>query len=126
MIDRLEIKNFRSIKSMVLEPKNLCALVGPNSSGKSNILKAMDLLLGEGWTTQAKVAKELFNDVNKDIEIIASFKEPVVYFDSRGEKEAKTVELTMTLKPELKASTTVNGGIFYGQSQFKKNAILFI
>ena len=47
MIKKIYIKNFRSIKEITLEPSNLSALIGPNSSGKTNILKAIDLVLRE-------------------------------------------------------------------------------
>ena len=62
MIKSIQIENFRSIKSIFIKPRNLYAFLGPNSTGKTNILKAIDLVLGEGWTTKAKVARELFND----------------------------------------------------------------
>ncbi len=57
MISTINISNFRSIKELYVEPKNLSALIGPNSAGKTNVLKAIDLVLGEGWTTKAKVAR---------------------------------------------------------------------
>src|SRR3989344_4636878 len=105
-IQKLEIKNFRSIKVLVVEPKNLCALIGPNSAGKTNILKALDLVIGEGWTTKAKVARELFHDATQSIVIAVSI---------------TSVKLEMTLDPELSAKTTINGdNTFYDQDQFKK------
>lgn len=75
-IQKLTIKNFRSIKELTVEPKNLCALIGPNSAGKTNILKALDLVIGEGWTTKAKVARELFYDTAQPIAIEVSFTNP--------------------------------------------------
>ncbi len=48
-IKKIQIKNYRSIKELEFEPQSLCALVGENNSGKSNILNAIDLLLGESW-----------------------------------------------------------------------------
>jgi len=66
-IEQIEIVNFRSIQELVILPKKLNAIIGKNSSGKTNILKAIDLVLGEGWTTKAKIARELFNDVSKEI-----------------------------------------------------------
>ena len=42
MISYLYIKNFRSIKELEIFPEHLCALLGPNSVGKTNILKALD------------------------------------------------------------------------------------
>lgn len=59
-IKTILIKNFKSIKELTINPANLCAVIGSNSSGKTNIFKAIDLVLGEGWTTKAKVARDLF------------------------------------------------------------------
>lgn len=37
-ITQIEIKNFRSIKDITIQPSELMALVGPNNAGKTNIL----------------------------------------------------------------------------------------
>ncbi|PIZ64710.1 hypothetical protein CO051_06010 [Candidatus Roizmanbacteria bacterium CG_4_9_14_0_2_um_filter_39_13] len=123
MISQINIKNFRSIKELRFEPNSLTALIGPNSSGKTNVLKAIDLVLGEGWTTKAKVARELFNDTTKSIEIEIVFNTPISVPSNSGyrDTEVSSVELTMSLIPELSARTTINGGsTFYGQETFKK------
>ncbi|MGB3480525.1 MAG: AAA family ATPase [bacterium] len=125
-ISRLEIKNFRSIKHIVIEPRELCSLIGPNNVGKTNILRAIDLILGEGWTTKAKIARELFNDNSKPIIIEVIFKNPVIYscVDKYGQEKSNTVQsikLEMRLEPELSAKTTRNSGdTFYYQDNFKR------
>ena len=121
-IQKLEIKNFRSIKELTIQPKNLCALIGPNSVGKTNVLRALDLVIGEGWTTKAKVARELFHDTTKPIIIEVSFANPITFTNKRGyEVSISSVKLEMTLEPELSAKTTINGdNTFYDQDQFKK------
>jgi predicted ATPase len=43
-IERLEIKGFRSLRDVVWEPGRLNVLIGPNASGKSNLLDACALL----------------------------------------------------------------------------------
>jgi len=43
-IERLEIKGFRSLRDVVWEPGRLNVLIGPNASGKSNLLDACFLL----------------------------------------------------------------------------------
>jgi predicted ATP-dependent endonuclease of OLD family len=86
-------------------------------------LKAIDLVLGEGWTTKAKVARELFNDPQKDIEIEISFKTAVSVPSNNNypDTQVQNIKLTMSLNPELKAKTTINNGqTFYGQETFKK------
>jgi AAA15 family ATPase/GTPase len=45
-ISRLEIKNFKSIKHMKIEPKRINLFIGKPNVGKSNILEAISLLGG--------------------------------------------------------------------------------
>lgn len=121
MIRRIFIKNFRSIKELEIFPEDLCALLGPNSVGKTNILKALDLILGEGWATKAKVARELFNDPDHQIEIEVEFKSPVNYEGYNGKKEfANSIKLTMTLRPELDCTVRLSPGDKYLNETFKK------
>ena len=47
----LKIQNYRSIQSMAVNIPQVCALVGPNNSGKSNILRALATVLGKDWVT---------------------------------------------------------------------------
>lgn len=49
MIKKLIIENFRSIEKLKLDLTKFNALIGPNSSGKSNILKALNLIIGETY-----------------------------------------------------------------------------
>ena len=44
MLDRIEIKNFRSIRSVKLELLGLNVVIGPNGAGKSNLIGAFRLL----------------------------------------------------------------------------------
>lgn len=46
-ISHVRIKNYRSIKQLDLKPGGITALVGPNNSGKTNILNALNFLLGD-------------------------------------------------------------------------------
>lgn len=98
-IAKLEIKNFRSIKHLILKPKSLCALIGPNNVGKTNILKAIDLVLGEGWTTKARVARELFNEINKPIEIKVDLDEFIQWSYYTTPVSVNCITLTMTYDP---------------------------
>lgn len=43
-IQRLEIKGFRSLRDITWEPAKLNVLIGPNCSGKSNLLRGLALL----------------------------------------------------------------------------------
>ncbi len=51
MIKKLKIKNFRSIRELEIELTKINALIGPNNAGKSNIMKALKLILGETYPT---------------------------------------------------------------------------
>jgi|SRR6185369_4891686 len=43
-LKRLEIRNYKSLRNVVIEPTPLTVLVGPNASGKSNFADALDFL----------------------------------------------------------------------------------
>lgn len=51
-IIRLLVRGFRSLKDfeVALQP-GLNVLVGKNNSGKSNVMRALNLLFGEKWPT---------------------------------------------------------------------------
>lgn len=121
MIKSIYIENFRSIKEISLDVNNLSALIGPNSSGKTNILKAIDLVLGEKWAI-SNVSRELFNDPDSPIVIEITFVTPVTFINAKGfDTSVSSVKLEMNWVPEPSAETTINGGQkFYDQKQFKK------
>ncbi len=78
MINRISIRNFRSIKSLEFEPNNLCALVGQNNVGKSNILEAVNLLLGEYWPLNRISISDIYNhDETLDLQIRIYFDNPI-------------------------------------------------
>jgi predicted ATP-dependent endonuclease of OLD family len=80
-IERLKIRNFRSLRSVDLVLPQVCALVGPNSSGKSNILKALKLALAQDWVRADSVqdADRWMGDPSNDVMIGVKFTEPVPY-----------------------------------------------
>ncbi len=59
-IERVRIENFRSIKTLDFEPGPYCVLIGENNSGKSNILRALNLALGETWPSERSFSEEDF------------------------------------------------------------------
>jgi len=86
MISRLYIKNFRSIGSdgLIIDfNTDLCALVGKNNVGKSNILIAIDYLLGGYWVNESRFSLEDFyqKNVENDIGICAIFNEPLEHIE---------------------------------------------
>ncbi|HWA52335.1 MAG TPA: AAA family ATPase [Patescibacteria group bacterium] len=50
-IKRIIIENYRSIKKTEVSFSDLLALVGPNNVGKSNIIKALSIILGKSYPT---------------------------------------------------------------------------
>jgi len=73
-IQKLEIKNYRSLRSLTIYPKAILALVGRNNSGKSNVIKALELFF--------KSSTRLVNDecfynhkTEAPIEILITFKQ---------------------------------------------------
>ena len=49
MIKELIIKNFRSIEDLTINLGVINFFIGPNNSGKSNIMKALSLCLGDTY-----------------------------------------------------------------------------
>ncbi|MCF7812437.1 AAA family ATPase [Candidatus Gracilibacteria bacterium] len=84
-ISKLFIRNFRSFGPEGVEinfDTNMTALVGHNNVGKSNILAALDIILGSSWWGENTFSLEDFYQKNpaKDILIQA-------FFDSKIEHE---------------------------------------
>ncbi len=55
IIDRIHIENFRSIKNIDVRFNKINALIGPNNAGKSNIMKALSIVLGETWPSSRTI-----------------------------------------------------------------------
>lgn len=70
-ITRLKIQNYRSIREIDFKPEPLCAFIGENGSGKSNILKAIDFVLGPTWPSSRSLTNDDFyrQDPNNKIAI---------------------------------------------------------
>lgn len=72
----VEIKNFRSIKYLKFKPKPLCALIGENNAGKTNILSALNILLGETWPSERSFSdSDFYRGTAEPIEISVWFDE---------------------------------------------------
>ena len=67
-LETLTIKNFRSIKGplTVSFSDTKTVLVGKNNSGKTNILKALEILLGEKWPHYFDIEEKDFLIQKKD------------------------------------------------------------
>ena len=78
-ISRVHIENYRSLKNFDLEPDQCCVLIGENNSGKSNILRALNIVLGETWPSERSFSEEDFydKDTSQDILIQVFFNEHI-------------------------------------------------
>jgi putative ATP-dependent endonuclease of the OLD family len=75
-------ENYRSIKRVDIELRNLCAFVGPNSSGKSNILSAINLVIGDAYPSVRSFEDNDFylRDKSNPIHIEVRFSEPLYFY----------------------------------------------
>lgn len=80
-LSRLRVENFRSVRSLDVDLPRLCALVGPNNSGKSNILTAVQRVLGREWINVGSFSDDdvYGRDPDLDIRIVISVDPPIPY-----------------------------------------------
>src|SRR5260370_6782963 len=89
----LHVENFRSLQSLTIDLPQVCAIIGPNNSGKSNILEAIRRVLAPEWGPRTRDFTEddvYLRDETLDIEIECSFEPPLEY---RKLKDADPVEI---------------------------------
>lgn len=67
-IKRLEISNWRSIKSLSIDVNNLAIFIGQNNNGKSNILNSILFFFGE-----IKHSDQDFNDCDNELYVEITF-----------------------------------------------------
>ena len=74
-ITEVIIQNYHSIKNLKIGFKSLFGLIGANSAGKSNILKALNLVLGERYPMPHSLSKKDFynEDFSNNILIQVNF-----------------------------------------------------
>ena len=94
-INRIHIEHFRSIKTLDFEPGSYCVLIGENNSGKSNVLRALNLALGETWPTERSFSDEDFHnqDTSQDIVIQVFFNETIEEWRNNCKMEIGGIEL---------------------------------
>jgi len=104
LIEKLEIKNFRSIRDCVLDCDNLAVLVGRNGSGKSCFLAAVNVF----YDLSAKLTEEDFfnRDLEHPIEIKITFRDLLPSEKADFQSYLKNDKLIVT-----KRITSENGAI---------------
>ncbi|MGQ9780154.1 MAG: ATP-dependent nuclease [Bacillota bacterium] len=99
--DKLTVKNYRSLEDVEVPLAPLTAIVGPNGTGKTTILRAIDLVLGEAWPSlrSFRIPQDFTNfDTTREIEITISFDPPFVHRDTLS-KQYKIFAVRVTCKP---------------------------
>ena len=79
MISRLLIRNFRSVRLAEIKLGPMNAFIGRNNAGKSNIMKALHLVLGEIYPSIRSFDDKDFHNYDKSqtIQIEARFDAPL-------------------------------------------------
>ncbi|RJQ40879.1 MAG: DUF2813 domain-containing protein [Dehalococcoidia bacterium] len=78
MIKKLTVKHFRSIEEVNLDFGAITSLIGPNNAGKSNLMKALDLLLGLSYPSARSFSDHDFYKYDKTSPIFLQ-----IMFDSQ-------------------------------------------
>ncbi len=65
-ISRVIIRNWRSIKEVDFYPSDMTVLIGANNAGKTNILSAINFLIGERWPMPGNLADADFYENNRE------------------------------------------------------------
>lgn len=68
-ISRIIIRNWRSVKDADFEPADMTILVGANNAGKTNILSAINFLMGDRWPLPANLLDSDFYQSDRRREI---------------------------------------------------------
>lgn len=95
LLEKIHIKNFLSLRDVELQFKPLTVLVGPNASGKSNVLSALNLL-----------NRMTFYAVVSPVENLQDFlwagESSHITFQLQAKIEKNPTEYRLALKPEAK------------------------
>lgn len=90
-ITKIKVKNFRSLVHIEVNPKKYTAIVGANDSGKSNLLRALNLF----FNNQTDIGQDLIFNIDysqqskkrsnqaKEIEIEIEIQPPLNYSDNQ-------------------------------------------
>ncbi len=76
-ITRVIIRNWRSVKDADFEPSDMTVLVGANNAGKTNILSAINFLMGDRWPMPGNLLDSDYylSDRRREIFIQVDFEE---------------------------------------------------
>jgi len=89
MLTRLKIQNYRCLENIDLPFSSLTALVGPNGSGKTSVLRALSCLFGEAWPSlrSFRIPQDFTEfDTRRPIQITGWFDPPYIHEDALKKK----------------------------------------
>lgn len=97
MLKRVSIQNFKSLKDVTLDFQKVNLLIGPNNSGKTNFLKALEYMLKDNTNQQETDFKRLVFNQNIENQILIQFE-----YEHDIEYKVKTVfETKVNKKTEI-------------------------
>ena len=106
MLTELQIKNLRCLENIQVPLGKLVAFVGPNGVGKTSILRAIELVLGDAWPSlrSFRIPQDFTNfDPSRDIEIVVNFDPPYLHRDTHS-TEHRISALRLSCKPYKRAT----------------------
>lgn len=118
-IKKIKITNFRSIKDTIeIDFSQITALIGPNNSGKSNVLNALYKVLGKDWVTVNNFTEEdvFMKEHDRDINIEIEFTEPYLYYAFKDTPPSSIPKITYTY-------TRYKIGVYKGQRRLDKKCL---
>lgn len=112
MITRVHIQNYRSIELVDFCPPPLCAIVGENNAGKTNILQAIHAVLGKSWhrVTDFAPTDRIDDDQERDTIIEIDFAPPPKHKPYKWGPEIDIPRLRFTLTHYKKATSSTQKG----------------
>jgi AAA15 family ATPase/GTPase len=103
MLKRVSIQNFKSLKDVTLDLQKVNLLIGPNNSGKTNFLKALEYMLKDNTNQNEPDYKRLAFNQNPENQISIRFE-----YDYNREYNVNTIfETTINKSDEIVKSNWI-------------------
>jgi putative ATP-dependent endonuclease of the OLD family len=98
-IANISIENFRSIKKLDEKLPQICALVGPNNSGKTNLLVAIARFLERGWINVRDFDEQDYfgRDPEQDVRIELTLDPPISFTRFKASEPVEIPKLSFLL-----------------------------
>ena len=105
ILTRLRVCNYRCLENVELPLEQLTAFVGPNGSGKTSLLRGIDLILGEAWPSlrSFRIPQDFTKfDASREITILVGFDPAYRHRDTHSTEHSITA-VRVTCKPYKKS-----------------------